>query len=186
MIEGPWDDGSPLDKVAHKRLIGSTSFYAEMAGIEELWLWQPLAGSVAPNEVKWVYNYHMLRNKRVCGLLYLGDYELDGDDTPLSVGERMQAMTGALVRNFIDARCRSLAEAVEEEPNCDCLMIHDLALHEKVPFKLKDPGARMIMNRARRGLKTVLYGHSIELIKDEFGESLANHLNSKRYPKVNL
>lgn len=183
MISGPWDEGSPLNEVVHKRLIGNAAFYAEQAGIEELWLWQPLEDSVGPNELKWVSQYHKLREMRVCGILYLGKYEAE---TGLSVGERMQAMTGALVRNFIDARCKSLAEALEQDVDCDCLMIHDFALHDKVAFKIRDAGSRLVMDRARRGEKTILYGSRMSLIEDEFGEALTSHLDSDRYPKVTL
>lgn len=188
MIRGPWDDGSPLAKSAHGELIRDVALYARLAGIRREWLWQPLAAHVGENELTYLTGYRRLRDRGIRGLLYVGASN--------GVNDRMQALTGALVRNFVDARVRPTSQAItrigpiEESPpaTCSVLFLPDLCVGDgKQPDWFVREVVAMFMEREAAGLQTVAYTRSLEMLKKVYGDTLAELLSDKaRYRRVKV
>lgn len=188
MIRDPWDDGSPLAKSAHSELIRDVAMYARLAGIRREWLWQPLADHVGANEIQFISSYRRLRDRGVKGLLYVGASN--------GVNDRMQALTGALVRNFIDARVRPTSQAItrigpiEESPPaaCSVLFLPDLCVGpgDQPDWFVREVVA-MFMEREAAGKQTIAYIRSLEMVKKVYGETLSELLSDKaRYRRVKV
>ena len=188
MIESPWDKGSPLTKEAHGELIRDVRMYSRLAGIKAMWLWQPLAPHVGPKEVKYAAAYRKLGDRGVSGLLYLGAVN--------GVNTRMQAMAGALVRNFVDARIRPTSQAItrigpiEESPpaSCSVLFLPDLCIGAGAqPDWFVREVTSLLMEREAAGRQTIAYIRSLEMLKVVYGETLAELLaDKKRYPRLKV
>jgi hypothetical protein len=184
MISGPWDTGSPLDRAAHGELIRDVAMYARLAGIRREWLWQPLADHVEKREAGWASGYRSLVDRGIRGLLYVGAVN--------GVNDRMQAMVGCLVRNFIDARIRPTSQAItrigpiEESPPAACSVLF-------LPDLCTGPGAQpdwfvretisLFLERDAAGKQTVAYVQSMDMVRQVYGDCLADLLSDEdRYP----
>ncbi len=184
MIETPFADGSPLDREIHGELIRDVAMYARLAGIRREWLWQPLADHVDEREFEWASGYPMLLDQGVRGLLYVGAAN--------GVNDRMQAMVGALVRNFIDARIRPTSQAItrigpiEESPPAECsvLFLPDLCVGaNRQPDWFVRETVSLFMERAGAGKQTVAYIRSLDMLRTVYGDTLFELLSDEeQYP----
>ena len=184
MIAKPWSAGSPLDREVHGELIRDVAMYARLAGIRREWLWQPLPAHVGEEEVRWVSGYKGLSDSGIRGLLYIG--------TVNGVNDRMQAMVGALVRNFIDARIRPTSQAitrifdVDESPpaRCSVLFLPDLCIGPgSQPDWFVRETTSLFLEREAAGKQTVAYIQSMDMVREVYGDCLADLLSDgDRYP----
>lgn len=188
MIENPWDKGSPLNEKVHNELMRDVGFYSRLAGIRKEWLWQPLSAHVTTKEIKWISSYRKLRESGVSGLLYVGAIT--------GVQDRMSAMTGALIRNFVDARIRPTSQAItrigpiEESPpaRCSVLFLPDLCVSaaEQPDWFVREV-ITLFMEREAVGRQTIAYIRSMEMVKAVYGDTLVELLESKRaYPRLKV
>jgi hypothetical protein len=188
VIRNPWDDGSPLTKPVHGELIRDVAMYARLAGIRREWLWQPLADHVSANELNYISSYRRLRDRGVRGLLYIG--------ASTGVNDRMQAMAGGLVRNFVDARVRPTSQAItrigpiEESPPaaCSVLFLPDLCVGPgSQPDWFVREVTAMFMEREAAGKQTVSYIRSLKMVKSVYGDTLAEMLaDENRYKRIEV
>ena len=188
MIKTPWEDGSPLDREIHGELIRDAAMYARLAGIRPEWLWQPLSVHVGPEEISWVKAYRMLRDQGTRGLIYVGD--------AADVNDRMQAMVGALIRNFIDARIRPISQAItrigpiEESPPaaCSVLFLPDLCtMPDALPGWFVRETISLFMEREAAGKQTVCYVRDLDMLRAVYGDTLYELLSdADRYPRLGV
>lgn len=94
---------SVLDPVRHNRLIGDLDHIAAIAGVNPSFIKQSMLPHCDSAEIDYVTNFRLYR-ETVPGFLIVGK-----SDT----GTRCNAMAGALVRNFIDARAISLIKLLD-------------------------------------------------------------------------
>ncbi len=184
LITGPWAAGSPLDSKVHRRLVEDSAYYATLAGIREAWLWQPLESHVSANELKWVISYRTLDKKGKRGLVYLGRAD--------RAATHMQAICGALVRNFVDARVRGFEEVLASGPGnspltCSVLLIPDLCVGKDKPVAWAvNTMTRILIRRDSLGLQTLLYGYDRTTLRAAFGATFADMLDPQRYMDVTV
>lgn len=185
MIKHPWDEGSPLKREAHERLIIDRAYYCRLAGIQEHWLWQPLSATASTRELRWIKRYRFHANAGIQGLIYIG--------SAAEASVRMQALCGALVRNFVDARIRTLDEVLErtksDMPDRDAsvLMLPTFCSEagEVVDWR-KQAAWSLLSDRERAGKLTVLFASSLEAVKLCYGSAIWEILSSNAFPKVVL
>ncbi len=102
----------------HRELVRDANHYASLAGIPVGALWVPLSEICSPQEVTWVKSFPKHQQKGIQGLVYHG---------PSSrVLAHSQALAGALVRNFIDARLRTIEDVMEDPITPTVLLVPDL------------------------------------------------------------
>lgn len=177
-----------MTKAVHGELIRDAGMYSRLAGIRKEWFWQPLAAHVGANEIQFISSYHRLRDRGVRGLLYLGASN--------GVNDRMQALAGALVRNFVDARVRPTSQAItrigpiEESPPaaCSVLFLPDLCMGpgDQPDWFVREATA-LLMEREAAGKQTIAYIRSLELVKRVYGDSLFELLADKnRYRRIQV
>ena len=93
-----------LEEGVHDRLYQESAQLAYKARIPQELIWTPLEKKF---DAAWVREFSLHTQEEHTGLAYVGKFVGDKKDSPLY---RMQAIAGALIRNFIDARVLSLAE----------------------------------------------------------------------------
>jgi hypothetical protein len=162
--------------------------YSRLAGIKKMWLWQRLADHVGTREVQYVSAYRKLGDRGVSGLLYVGAVN--------GVNVRMQAMAGALIRNFVDARVRPVSQAItrigpiEESPpaTCSVLFLPDLCVGAGAqPDWFTREVISLFMEREAAGRQTIAYARSLEMLKAVYGDTLSELLSDKkRYPRLKV
>lgn len=177
----PWASGV-LKKEVHHRLVASLDVIARQAMIQPRWIYTPLAETCGASEVDYVRRFKFHQHEGIAGLAIVGEQPAS------SVENRMSAMAGALLRNFIDARVMTLGsfvEAAEDDdvPLSSCVLIPNFCVGVSPKAKGGSKGAWQIASlldalilRQTQGLQTVIYANSLEAIGTEYGVAVKNHV----------
>lgn len=173
-----------LNKDVHERLVLDIDRIAQIARVPKKMIWTPLSKNAGPQEIAYVTGFKRLANaEKSAGLLYTGK------TSPLT---RMQAVCGALVRNFIDARVMTLQEVLAEikfggEIDCTCLLIPNFYEGKDMSKYLGSQASditSMILSRHTQGMQTVLYVSSMSEFKER-GPMIWQHV-SDNFEEVQL
>lgn len=170
----------------HGRLVADIKNVAADAAIALDWLWTPLAESVSEDEVTWVKRFRFHVTEGEFGLVLTG--KADG------VEDRMSAIAGALVRNFIRAQVITLGRLLDlhesgDTPKASVLLVPNF-------FVGKAGGATLpnwkitalhdiLLDRQMKGKQTVLYVSDQKAMAAEYGTVLAQFIAS-RYASVDI
>jgi hypothetical protein len=93
-----------IDPVVHGRLLADKARVCADAGIQPEFLTQSMTAYCSPVEVDWVKDFKALRQSGVPGLMVVGKPHPE---------VRCQAICGALIRNFTNARVVPLSVALQ-------------------------------------------------------------------------
>lgn len=169
----------------HERLVADIGNYARDAGIQPKHIWEPLTPKVSPAELTWVKRFRFHTSEGHSGLC------LEGASLVFSVEDRMAAIAGALVRNFIRARVFTLSQLFAEAesegmPKATCLLIPNFFNGKNTGKAIAGPIAPwrvslvldILMERHLSGLQTVLYVESILDLEEAYGPPIAKHLKT--------
>lgn len=175
MSEDPWASGV-LDPAVHEPLVRGLDKYAKLAGIHRAWVWRPLSSSVGPEEVEWVRDYHLMGDRGIQGILYVGG-GVPGKGA--TTGIRMQALAGALVRNFVDARVRTVDSLVDPEGDpsdrtCSALLIPDLLVGGSHSGWVVASISSLLVERQAAGRQTVVYVSTLKGAQESYGRDVIN------------
>lgn len=177
----PYYESGVLDPEHHERLVMDLKSICDIAGIPDHFVFTKFSTYCGEEEKEWLRDIrHPEPNK--AGLVYTGSID--------SINNRMMAIAGCCLRNFIDARV---------------MTVQDVLLHEKqkelnrpklvlVPnfFLAKSGGGNIatweisallgwLYHRYAKELQTVLYVADMKLLANEYGQSFANHLKKHFY-----
>lgn len=162
---------------AHARLFADIALYARLAGIRKEWIWEPLGDRVGENERKWVSHFKGHADRGTCGILWLG----------APPAQQMPAVVGALTRNFIDARLRTVEELVEDgtgAAGATALFISDFCLSDSpLTPSTRQAVTSILLRRATASQQTGLYAVSLLSIQKAYGDAVAA-LIEESYLKV--
>lgn len=169
---------SILDEKVHGRLIADLDRVASVANIPKTMIHRTMKDYCTPEEIDWVRHIRNRGGDKV-SLAYVGD----SGDTPIE--SRMMAMTGACLRNFIDARLMTLQEVInllkeDAMPEPTVLMIPNF-------FIGKDDGGQiaswevssllgLLISRLSAGKVTVLYVQSLKQLEAQYGKPFTTHI----------
>ena len=179
IVDDPYATGL-LHKEHHSRLVANLTNFAKDAGIQRHWVWTPIESFCSDEEQTYVNTFKRHASYGVGGLCYVG---MEG----LEVRNRMSAITGKLVRNFIRARMMTLGTvldtiAQEGSVTATCLLIPNF-------FIAKDQGGSiatwqvqtlfdMLMQRQADGQQTVIGVTDKGLLGKEYGRPLTELLDA--------
>lgn len=167
----PWESGV-LRREVHQPLVRDLERLCLQAGISPDWVCRSLKGHVGEAELDWVRRFRKWRTRR--GLAYIGPYAPEGASE--DVGDRMAALCGALVRNFIDARVRSTEEALEEDHArfWTCLLLPSFCTEGDSVLRRDQRRsiADLVLTRSMAGLQTVVYAPSYAAIAANYGDTV--------------
>lgn len=170
-----------LDPEIHRRLVPNLERFARDANITPEWIWTPLGETCGPVEVGWVKRFRFHRGDKASGLVYVGW----SPDPP--VEDRMAAIAGVLIRNFINPRVMTVHELFNAAndgavPDISCLLVPDFFLGKaqggdmpswRVPLLLS-----ALLQRHALGVQTVLHVSDPVAMGIEYGVALKRHIES--------
>jgi hypothetical protein len=168
-----------LDSQEHARLMSDIDHIAQVAGVQVKYIHQSMKDVCGETEINWVKSYHKNRVRGIPGLV------LEGVANPDSV---CQSITGALLRNFIDARVIPLnqllaLQAANDLPEPSVLLIPNLFVKMAEGAKSGIPAWKMqavydvLLGRATRNMPTVVYIQDREEMQKAYGVPFANFLD---------
>jgi len=173
-----------LKEEVHARLVQNLDVYARDAGIQRRWVWTPLAETCGDAEIDYVRKYPTHKAEgAVQGLLYVSA----SPGVSPKVDERMAAVAGAFVRNFIRARVMTLASVLEtlgsdKSVEATVLLIPNFCLSKAEGGDLPTWKAAMVydllLQRSNANLHTVLYASSVGEATKTYGTACGRLLDS--------
>jgi hypothetical protein len=165
---------SILDPVIHSRLITDLRNICQTANVLPSYVHSSMASICSATEVDWVRNFR--------------DNQHEGHGLVLSCKEspedRMMAIAGALLRNFIDARVMSLTTMLDQRehgvmPDCTVLLVPNLYLRasgKTLPSWRVQVLYDTLLARMTSGKPTVVYVEDMHALESEYGRVFADHL----------
>ena len=190
----PLDDmpeGVVLHAVQHRELIAGVQMYADRAGIDPQCVWTPVGDVCSDDEVDYLRDLKSQHVHGTHGLVYVEPKS--GKRSGPNKEDRMMAMAGACLRNFIDARLipfHTLLKAVVDgdAPEPTVLFIPNLLtakLGTQIPNWHVDKLYSYLLARRIRGLQTVVYVHRLAALGECFGADISG-LVAHHYERVVL
>lgn len=177
--EAPWTTGV-LHKDVHGRLVAEIDSVARDASIVPEFIWKPLVESCGETEIAYIKRFKFHRQDRRGGLAYVGR------NPSLDLTDRMSAMAGALLRNFIRARVltvEELLDSLEKDgvPNHACLAIPNFYIEKALG------GGKMaewrvgllfdfLLQRRKLGLQTLIYVSDLNAMGGEWGPAFQRYV----------
>lgn len=166
-----------LDKTFHARLLIDLDRFAETAGIPPVMVWSRLNEFCSPEEVDWVRH---IKQSETVGMVFVGAFGMPVED-------KMMAIAGACLRNYIDARVMSVQDVIvrikeQTMPNPSVLLIPNFCLEKGDGGDIAQWNISsllgLLLSRLSKNLKTVLYVGSMAALEKNYGESFRKHIAS--------
>lgn len=163
---------SILDRDKHRMLIADLPNVCQQSGVPPSFIHKSMREFCPDLECEWVQGYHRIKQKGKCGLVLVGS----------DVEKRCLAISGALIRNYIDARVITLQTMLDNEVSPTVLVIpnfHISAIDCKAhPSWKVDQVYSVLLDRMSTGLQTVLGVTSMEDLQMAYGDNVVKHLKS--------
>jgi len=166
-----------LNREYHARLLLNLETHAANAGIPPEFVWSKMSKYCTPEEVTWV---RRMRVEKDHGLCYRGVF-------PVPIEDKMMAVTGACLRNYIDARMMTVQEVLHylkagDMPSPTVLLIPNFCLDKGEGGDIAQWQSSSLLgllySRLAKNLKTVLYIGSEAALEKHYGEAFAKHIRS--------
>ncbi len=166
-----------LDEKYHERLLMDVEKVTEQAGIPLNFVWSKLSDYCDPEDSEWVRG---MRLNNDCGLAYVGNFE-----NP--VADKMMAITGACLRNYIDAKFIPLQDVAASlkrghPPVASVLLIPNFCIGkagvDDVPPWEVSALLGMLYTRLAKNQKTVLYIGSMAALEKNYGTAFKQHITN--------
>lgn len=175
-----------LHKEVHGRLVQDIAAHARDAAIQPHWIWQALSPvQFTSDEIQFIRRFRFHASEGCSGLLYIGSAgDLDPED-------RMSAIAGALLRNFVRARVSTASEVMADAdkgdaPDVTALLIPNFYAkgQEKPKWKVGTM-LDVLLTRRNAGLQTILHVSDMHGMSLLYGDVMTRHLE-KHYRHINL
>lgn len=173
-LPGPWWDTGVLDPKHHLKLVQNRHSIGRRSGLGEHNLkpiWTPLPDDVTEIERKWARGVARHKTPSRVGPMYLGQES--------ACLHRIYAMTGALLRNFVDAQIRTCDDLVrisfdkELEVDGRVLFVSDLGaldVMNSLQSAAKKQVLQVIADRIRRREPVAVYARSLASLRAAVGD----------------
>lgn len=180
-----------LSKDHHSRLVADLENFAKDAFIQPHHIWTKLSvEEVGEASVNYVRRFKFQTQEKISGLALVGKAPKIGPE------DRMAAMTGALVRNFVRARVLTANQVIEVAESgrlndFACIMIPNF--HTGALSSGKDQQAAwrvgilldVFFSRHALGLQTVVYASNMTEVAHEYGPAMKRHIEN-HFTVVNI
>lgn len=162
----------------HARLVMCLDQVAHQASIPGRFIYQhSMKDFCSATELDWVRTLKARSDDGKIGLVYLSDAP--------KVDERMFAIAGACIRNYLDARVYTVQKLLSllkdgDEPSCDVLLCPNFYLNREAGGHLPSWQVSgllgMLYSRFSKDLATVIYVESMDGLGAEYGDAFKKHL----------
>lgn len=174
--EAVFEEGR-MDKEFHARLILDLARFSEVAGIVPDMVWSALSDYCSPEEVEWV---RRMKQDKTNGLVYTGTLEVPVED-------KMMAIAGACLRNYIDARVMPVQDVItklkaDTMPTPSVLLIPNFCIDKGSGGDIAQWHISSLLGllyaRLAKNLKTVVYVGSWSALEKNYGDAFKKHLDA--------
>lgn len=164
-----------LDKERHGRLISDLQNIAYTAGIPTNFIEHSMVGIGQDADINWIKNFRTL-SKESAGVIFFAGANPES---------RMMAACGALVRNYIDARCVTLKQVIDGEQSClDATVLFILNFYTTThggkaltSWQIQQV-YDLLMQRLAGGKQTGVFVEDINKLGQDYGKSMFDHLKA--------
>lgn len=176
-----------MDSDYHERLMADIHGVVQQAGIPESYVWTPMSTYCGETEIDFVINLstHVDSIKPVFGMVYIGNVE------GKPINDRMMAIAGACLRNYINAKVMTLMEVLtalrdNSMPSPTVLLIPNFFMGRSGSGKIAEWETPLLLDmlykRQQESKQTVLYVSAIDALEAEYGHAFTDHLDGKFVP----
>ncbi len=164
-----------IDPVRCERILADLEGISSRTNIHESFILEGMSRWCSEEEVEWVTGLlPALDVGDVTGLAYSG--------ITTRLVDRMQAIGGACIRNFVEARMVTLEDLIDyDHSNVTVLLIPDFYTGELPAWK-RTKLLSMLLGRHAVRQATVLYISNVEKMKQDYGETLCQHITETFKP----
>lgn len=176
-----------LVKDVHERIVADIGNVARDASIKPSWIWTSLGVICDETVIDWVRKFRQHAQNGTSGLCFTGK------DPDPPIADRMAAIAGALIRNFVRPKVltlNSLLDAAQdgEIPDMSCVLVPNFFVGKAGAGKLVDWKVQQLYDaltfRHTHGLQTVLYVTEMDALAVEYGLSVKKHIEA-HYTVIN-
>ena len=174
-----------IDLEVHEQLLADIEGFTRTAGIPERFVWTSIHKYCEEDEIKYIRDLQrslVERDGECIGLVYLGGVE------GASVNDRMMAIAGICLRNYINAKVMTVQDVLQAMKdgsmpgNVSVLLIPNF-------FMAASDGGHiakwqiseligMLYKRQQEGRHTVLYVSDLDSLEMEYGLPFRQHLRN--------
>lgn len=167
-----------LNREYHERLLMDLPRYARVAGIPPHFVWAKMSQYCTDDDVQWI---KAMRGGTSLGLIYVGA------KFPVPVEDKMMAIVGLCMRNYIDARFMPVQTVLSnlkdgDMPSPTLVLVPNFCMSKgDVSGVMSWQGEALLgwlYSRMSQNKKTVLYVGDMDHLSATYGESMAKHLRS--------
>lgn len=171
-----FDDGI-LDKDFHARLLQALEEVAQTAGIPHAFTWTKLSDYCEQGTMEWVAS---IKDGLGGGLAFVGQ-------TDMPVEDKMMAITGCCLRNYVDGRMMTVQDVLnrlrkDQMPSPTVLLIPNFSMDKAnggdIPAWQVSSLLGLLYQRLAQAKKTVLYIGSMETLESDYGSAFRKHLEA--------
>jgi hypothetical protein len=162
-----------LDPIVHQRIIADMAHYCEVANVPRVFVQHSMKGYCKEGEIDWIRKFNVNLQNHVGGLL------IEGTDR---VETRCMAITGALMRQFIDARIMSLNTIIDNPEDAvtpTVLVVPNLYMKsfgKQLTAWQIQAVYDVLLNRRIKNRPSVLCVENIKAMEDNYGAMFTEHL----------
>lgn len=167
-----------LNREYHDRLLADLKRFAAKAGIPPDFVWSKLSQYCTDADMAWVRG---MRDGNDHGLIY------EGTEFHVPVEDKMMAIAGACLRNYIDARVMTVQDVLnrlkdDNMPAPTLILVPNFCMSKDDVNSVAPWQAAALLgwlySRLAKNLKTVLYVGSMPTLEKAYGEAMARHLKA--------
>jgi hypothetical protein len=165
-----------IDEVTHARILQDMQRVCEVANVPPTFVYNSMKSYCKDDEIEWVRRFNHHRKAGLGGLVFEGVAKSE---------IRCMAITGTLVRNFIDARMVSLNAVVSDPIGAmapSVLVVPNLSIKSSAGKQLTAWQVQtvydVLLTRLTANKPSVLYVQDMEELKLAYGDVFAEHLRA--------
>ena len=168
-----------IDERYHDLLLADLAGLTRQAGIPESYVWTSIHNYCGERECDFVSQ--LKEPDCPLGMVYMGN--IGGRP----INERMMAIAGACLRNYINAKVMTVYDVLAalkdgDMPSPTVLLIPDFYDGNKVPEWQKNGLLGLLYKREQHNQKTVLYVSDRKGMIQNYGQPFADHMAGKFVP----
>lgn len=164
----------------HAQLVESMEGYCQVANIPDAFVYRiRMDKYCSADEINYVKTYKRTRRVGIAGFMYAG--------RSVGVDERMMAMTGAFLRNYIDARLMTIQQVTQklkegEDVDASVVLIPNFvssSARSKPPGWVVDSIQGWLLSRYARQRPIVAYIKSMVALRASWGDVVRDHFANR-------
>jgi hypothetical protein len=178
-----------INEQTHMQLLADIEGYTRTAGIPEHFVWTSVSQYCDKDELDYVRTIKdslVRKDGSVIGMVYVGD-KIKG----APVNERMMAIAGVCLRNYINAKVMTVQAVLEAmktgsmPTNVSVLLIPNFYNKDcKIAKWQISELLGMLYQRQQDGKHTILHISSMKELASEYGSSFKNHLGCGKFHHI--